>query len=150
MQSTCTQLVTAADIDDLGHVNNARFLDYLERGRAHWYTAFGVLEAFHGTFPGTGTGHLPAAAPEGPRLGTVVVRICVDYRRELFLDDRLDITTRPLRKRRTAFVLSQAIRTEAGTLACVAEVTSVVMDLASRRAVPLPDVLGRLFTGGPG
>ena len=147
MQTTCTLVVDAADIDELGHVNNARFLDYLERAREHWYTSTGVFRALRGEAPTTGTGHPPAPAPEGPRLGTVVVNIDVDFRRELFADDRLTITTRPLRKRRTAYVLSQAIRNQAGELVCDAEVTCVVMDLGTRRAIPLPDVLGRLFAG---
>ena len=150
MQSTFMQAVSAADIDDLGHVNNARFLDYLERGREHWYTRTGVAGVLFEALPDAGAGLPPVAAPEGPRLGTVVVNVDVDFRRELFVDDRITITTRPLRRRNTAYVLSQAIRTEGGALACLAEVTCVVMDLVTRRTVPLPDVLGRLFAGAPG
>lgn len=151
MKSTLELEVPAADLDDLSHVNNARFLEYLERGREHWYTSTGVRAALDRANDGrapprdTGTGQLEAAPPKGPRLGTVVVNIVVNFRHELFANDRLTITTRPLRLRRTSYVLSQAIRNQAGTLACDAEVTCLVMDTASRRPVALPDVLGRLF-----
>ncbi len=147
MKSTLELAVAAADLDDLAHVNNARFLEYLERGRDHWYTSTGVLEALQQASPAAGTGQLEAASPKETRLGTVVVNMLVNFRHELFAGDRLIITTRPLRKRRTSYVLSQAIRNQAGRLACDAEVTCVVMDLASRRPVPPPDALGRLFDG---
>lgn len=145
MKSTLTLVVPAADLDDLAHVNNARFLEYLERAREHWYTSAGVLAVLGKAPPETGTGHSEAAPPKGSRLGTVVVNIVVNFRHELFTGDHLTITTRPLRKRRTSYVLSQAIRNQAGTLACDAEVTCVVMDMASRRAIPLPEAFGRLF-----
>lgn len=149
MRSTLQHVVQAADLDDLGHVNNARFLEYLERGREHWYTSSGVWEALAQASHDTGAGHPPGARAVQARLGTVVVNIVVNFRRELLADDRLSITTRPLRKRRTAYVLSQAIRNQAGELVCDAEVTCVVMDLVSRRAVPLPEAFGRRMQGPP-
>lgn len=60
--------VSADHIDELGHVNNARFLEYFERGRIDWYNC-------GGDFPDP---------KRRPRLGTVVVNVNVNFRRECF------------------------------------------------------------------
>ena len=60
--------VRESEIDELGHVNNARFLEYFERGRMDWYNQCD-----------------PALNDSaGLHLGTVVVNIDINYRRECF------------------------------------------------------------------
>jgi acyl-CoA thioester hydrolase len=59
------------DVDSYGHVNNAVYLTYLEEARDRW-----VEE----TLPGT---------------NFVIVRIAIDYRRELALaDEEVNVTCR--------------------------------------------------------
>lgn len=123
--------VSAAHIDELGHVNNARFLEYLERGRIDWYNHCGEFLNLTGE----------------PRLGTVVVNINVNFRRECFEGDRLKVVTRPLSRGGKSYVLAQRVETAAGELAADAEVTSVVMDLDSRQTVAMPIALARQFDG---
>src|SRR4051812_50142512 len=52
------------DVDNYGHVNNAVYLNYLEEARDRW-----ALETL------------------GPQVDFVIVRIAIDYRRELSQDD---------------------------------------------------------------
>src|SRR4051794_41967282 len=52
------------DVDAYGHVNNAVYLNYLEEARDRW-----ALETL------------------GPEVDFVIVRIAIDYRRELSQDD---------------------------------------------------------------
>src|SRR4051812_49565037 len=52
------------DVDNYGHVNNAVYLNYLEEARDRW-----ALETL------------------GPQVAFVIVRIAIDYRRELSQDD---------------------------------------------------------------
>src|SRR4029079_17513342 len=52
------------DVDNYGHVNNAVYLTYLEEARDQW-----VRETL------------------GPEVDFVIVRIAIDYRRELSQDD---------------------------------------------------------------
>lgn len=121
--------VSADHIDDLGHVNNARFLEYLERGRIDWYNRCG-------NFPD------PA---DRRHLGTVVVNININFRRECFEGDRLRVVTRPLSRGRKSYVLGQQLLNASGDVVADAEVTSVIMDLDARQTVALPDVLARQF-----
>jgi len=58
--------VLSGHIDELGHVNNARFLEYFERCRIDWYNRCGDF----------------LDSTKKPQLGTVVVNINVNFRRE--------------------------------------------------------------------
>ena len=121
--------VQDSEIDELCHVNNARFLEYFERVRMDWYNRCDPT--------------LNDAA--GKHLGTVVVNIDINYRRECFAGDRLSIVTRPRSRGRKSYVLFQEIRDGDGQCVCDARVTSVVMDMATRTTVSLPEALARQF-----
>lgn len=123
--------VSADHIDELGHVNNARFLEYFERGRIDWYNCCGEF--------------LDAA--NRPRLGTFTVNINVNFRRECFRGDRLRVVTRPLSRGNRSYVLGQQIVNARGEVVADAEVTSVVMDLDARQTVAMPGELARQFGG---
>jgi YbgC/YbaW family acyl-CoA thioester hydrolase len=117
------------EIDELGHVNNARFLEYFERGRMDWYNRCD-----------------PALNnPDGRHLGTVVVNIDVNYRRECFSGEKLSLVTRAHKRGRTSYVLHQEIFASDGQCVCDAKVTSVIMDMGTRKVASLPDTLARQF-----
>ena len=121
--------VSAADIDSLGHVNNARFLEYLERGRVGWYNQCGL---FH-------------ELSQGQRLGTVVVNINVNFRLECFQGERLRVISQPRSRGEKSYLIYQEIRNANDQLVTDAEVTSVVMDLDTRQSVMIPAVLADHF-----
>ena len=120
------------DLDNLGHVNNARYLDYLERGRTAWYDESELVERCH-----SGAGGAP--------LGTVVVNVNIDFRDECVIDDELIVVTRPARVGTKSFAVSQTIEKVSGSVAAEASVTSVVMNLADRVAITLPSAVKQLF-----
>ncbi|MDX1527333.1 MAG: acyl-CoA thioesterase [Gammaproteobacteria bacterium] len=121
--------VSDGDIDELGHVNNARFLEYFERGRIGWYNSIGLFS--DASFRG--------------RLGTVVVSMKINFRRECFAGDRLSVLTAPRTRGRRSYLLYQEIRNDSKALVADAEVTNVIMDLERRTTVDLPDGLAKQF-----
>ena len=123
---------SADDLDELGHVNNVRFLDYIERGRFDWYNRYAptVLE------------------PRG-RLGTVVVNININFRRECFQGEKLEIITEPRTPGAKSYVLYQEVRRGGQDLVVDAMVTSVVMDLDRRDVLPVPATLAQWFESKP-
>ena len=123
--------VVATDLDELGHVNNARYLDYLERGRTTWYAEQGLVEACAGA----------SAVP----LGTVVVNVNIDFRSECASGDQLTICTEAERVGTKSFTVRQRINKATGELAAEASVTSVVMDLHVRTAIELPRAVRELL-----
>ena len=118
------------ELDELGHVNNARFLEYLERGRMDWYNRCDPT----------------LNKPADHYLGTVIVNININYLRECFCDARLSVVTKPYTRGRTSYVLLQEIFDHEDQCVCDAKVTSVIMDMSSRKTVSMPESLARQFT----
>lgn len=128
--SSISLRVQSQELDELGHVNNACFLEYLERGRMDWYNRCDAA--------------LNKAAEQ--YLGTVVVNIDINYRRECFCDALLSVVTKPYTRGRTSYVLLQEIYDHENQCVCDAKVTSVVMDMNTRKTVSMPNSLTRQFT----
>ncbi|OZU88004.1 hypothetical protein CIL03_12760 [Virgibacillus indicus] len=123
-------VVKDEDIDGLNHVNNSVYLNYLETARENWYiNAAGYsYEDFH-----------------KENLGTAVLRIDILYKKEAVLHDVLSVTTTPKKLGNTSFVFEQKIRNEKDEVVCEAVVTKVMIDLTTRKSVPVIDSIARNF-----
>ncbi|MDQ0416161.1 thioesterase-3 [Croceifilum oryzae] len=121
--------VRPTEIDVMGHVNNAKYLEYMEWSREDWYNKVG----------------LPFDVFIEMNVGTVSVNININYRKEAKLGQHLSISTEPLRKGKTSFVLKHEIYNQEGELVADAQVVSVTIDLGTRKSVPLPDALQMHF-----
>lgn len=122
--------VRPTEIDVMGHVNNAKYLEYFEWGRETWYNRAGV----------------PFDQLTEMGVGTVTVRIEIDYRKEATLGQKLKIHTEPKYRGRSSFVFYQSITNEQNELVAEAVVTSVTIDLQTRKSTPLPEVLAKHFS----
>lgn len=129
MEASIEILVRSTEIDVNGHVNNAKYLEYLEWGREEWYEK---AKLDYNTFLEMG-------------IQTVTVNINVNYRKECLQNDRLTIVTKPEKVGRTSFVLKQEIFNQRDELVCDALVTSVAMDSETHKGTQVPDQLARLF-----
>lgn len=129
MEASIVILVRSTEIDVNGHVNNAKYLEYLEWGREEWYEK---AKLDYNTFLEMG-------------IQTVTVNINVNYRKECLQNDRLTIVTKPEKVGRTSFVLKQEIFNQRDELVCDALVTSVAMDSETHKGTQVPDQLARLF-----
>lgn len=128
--SCCLELTAGdEDVDSLGHLNNGAYVAYLERGRMDFYRHIG----------------LEMETPRAPRLGTVVVHMEINFRRECFASERLRVHTSALSRGNRSYVLEQIITRDRAESVCDARVTSVIMDLDSRAVVDIPAPLSRLF-----
>ncbi|MFC4620059.1 acyl-CoA thioesterase [Camelliibacillus cellulosilyticus] len=125
-------IVRSTEIDVNGHVNNAKYLEYLEWGREEWYERNGLT---YQAFLEMG-------------IQTVTVNININYRKECTQGDQLTIQTTPERIGRTSYVLRQEIVNQNGDLCADALVTSVTMDAESRKSRAVPEQLRRLFDSG--
>ena len=106
-----------SDVDSYDHVNNAIYLNYLEEARDRW---------FRDTM--------------GEGFGFVLVRVAIDYRDELTLEDvEVVVSCRGTGYGTSSIRTSEEVRTREGRLAAVAESVSVQHDEASRASVPLTD-----------
>jgi len=93
MVSKCSLRVRTYECDSNNHVNNANYLNYLEFARYELlkdvgFDYLGAVRAGYGIF---------------------IARIEIDYKKPAFVDDDLEIRTRPLKKGAVSGVLSQEI-----------------------------------------
>jgi thioesterase-3 len=122
-------VVRCTEIDVNGHVNNAKYVEYLEWGREEWYDRQGF------------------AYDRLKDLGaiTVVVNVNLSFRQPCRQGDRLRIITRSQRRGRTSFALAQRIQRADGTVVADGVVTLVTVDPDTRLARPLPAEFAQLF-----
>ena len=125
METSLEIVVRPTEIDVNGHVNNAKYVEYLEWGREEWYERNGL--------PYERLFELGAV--------TVTVNLNLNFRKECRQGDLLTILTRPEHLGRTSFALRQEIRKRNGEVAADAVVTIVTIDPATRTSRPVPDEL---------
>jgi acyl-CoA thioester hydrolase len=117
------------DLDAFGHVNNAVYLTYLEEARDAW---------------------LAGMVPEGRSTWDyVIVRVAIDYRRELREEDDFVVVSCRLRRLgRSSIVTQEEVRKLDGELSAEAEAVMVARDAESQRSRPLTpeelEAFGRL------
>jgi thioesterase-3 len=116
--------VMSTHIDMFGHVNHTRYLEYMEWARFAW------------------AAHLGTPLPELVRdqgVGPAIIRATLSFRRECRLGDELLVTVRAVSARRGIGRLHQDIvDRHSGERVCDAEMAFVMLDLGTRKAVPLP------------
>jgi YbgC/YbaW family acyl-CoA thioester hydrolase len=125
METSLEIVVRPTEIDVNGHVNNAKYVEYLEWGREEWYEQNGL--------PYDRLFELGAV--------TVTVNLNLNFRKECRQGEVLVILTRPERLGRTSFALRQEIRKRTGEVAADAVITIVTIDPATRTSRPVPDEL---------
>jgi len=123
--------VRSSHIDMLGHVNNARYVEFLEWGRVQMAEDHGI------DFLGM--------VEKG--IGPAVIRLEINYRQEASMDDILIIDTQAAEiKNDKVGILEQTITNKkSGEIICDAVVTFVMFDLQQRKSVPMPDSMKKFF-----
>ncbi|CNI25432.1 MULTISPECIES: thioesterase family protein [Yersinia] len=112
-------------IDVFQHVNNARYLEFLEEARWEW------LE-----------GEPAAQWMAEHQIAFIVVNININYRRPAVLGDLLRIDSQLLRLNGKSGVMKQTVTLEPESIAVAdAELTFVCIDLRSQKALPIEGAL---------
>lgn len=117
-----------ADTDQQGHVNNAVMATFFEAGRMDLLASPAIA-------------HIRAAT------SIVVVRLLVNYKRELFYPGTVRIGSRVVRVGTSSMSFEQAIHSVNGEVA-TAEATCVLIGPVSHKPTPVPDELRAYLTGG--
>lgn len=114
-----TVTIRYCDQDPVGHINNTAFAAFLEQARVA--LVYPLLKSYG-----------------GPNLELVIVRLVIDFLKELHFPGSVDVGTRIGRLGTKSFVLQHAIfQTGEEHCAATAECTMVFFDVA-RRASTLP------------
>lgn len=116
-------------LDLYQHVNNARYLEFMEEARWRFFEEYGDLPRFLNS-----------------GLALIVVNINIDYRRAASMNEQLVIESELEDIRRRSVVIRQRIKlAEDDSLITDAAVTFVIVDPKQNKAVPLEGDLKALL-----
>ncbi|MEO8274267.1 MAG: thioesterase family protein [Chloroflexota bacterium] len=122
--------VRLADTDAMGHVNNARYLTYVEIARVAYYEQV--------------TGNALPIGIHGAEEGMILAEIRMTYRSPAFYGEKLTVETRVERIGRTSFgmvhrITAPASRYGPARLIAVSDSTLVSYDYTDECPIPVPD-----------
>jgi acyl-CoA thioester hydrolase len=122
--------VRLSDTDAMGHVNNARYLTYVEIARVAYYERV--------------TGNLLPIGAHGAEEGMILAEIRMTYRNPAFYGETLVVESRVERIGRTSFAMVHRItapesRVAGARLIAVADSTLVSYDYREEQPIPVPD-----------
>jgi acyl-CoA thioester hydrolase len=118
--------VRHADLDDLGHVNNAVYAVYCEEARRHLFQSIRQIQRDHGTV-------------------FFIVRLAIDFHREITWPGVIGIGTSVTRIGNSSFSMAQGLFSGEICHASV-EVVAVVASRQTRRSMPIPIPLREFLT----
>ncbi|WNC15791.1 thioesterase family protein [Brevibacillus brevis] len=114
--------VRSTDLDFIGHVNNAKYLDYMEWARFDWIWQTGLT-----------LDELQRRA-----IMPVVVNININYRKELRIREQVTARTTAVKVGGKSFVIKHELFNQAQQLAADADVTMVMIDVHTRQSTAIP------------
>ena len=129
MKTTVKIKIRGYHIDHFQHVNNARYLEFLEEGRWHYSEKNNLISIFHQK----GISH-------------VTVNININYKRSAVVGEVLRIETSVIRKNRKSItMLQQVFLNDTDILIADAQVTNVFLHIKSGNVMRINEELNSLL-----
>lgn len=116
--------VRFGDLDAMGHVNNAKYLTYLETARIRY-----VHEVC-------------APHTNWSELGMILAKVVIEYKAPLLYDDQVELYTRVSRIGNKSFEIEHVVMRTAddqSEVAALGTTTLVSCDYQQKRTIPVPD-----------
>jgi len=131
MEEIVTEIIVKEDhIDPIGHVNNIKFVSFLEDARGEWYRRAGISYE----------------EMRRRKIGTVILKLDIMFLKEARLGDTLKIITCPKKLGTKSFVFEQKIYNQSEELITEVTVTSVMFDTNLRKSMPVVDEIAQNFS----
>lgn len=124
MEHVKTYTIVESDIDELGHMNYMQYVKHFEIARSEWFTQIGF--------------HFEQMLEQ--QLGLVVLKFETEYVKEVRLGHTVEIHTKLMRVGTKSFTVEQIMYHE-GAISSKNHVIMTIMDLQTRKAVPVPSVI---------
>ncbi len=110
-----------ADLDSLAHLNNAKYLTYMEQARVRYFRELGLWDK----------------TPS--REGLILAKATLDFKLPLGLDDKIMVYTRVKRLGNKSMDSEQQIIRQDGAVAAFATVVLVVYNYEANASIRIPD-----------
>lgn len=126
MEHIKTYTIVESDIDELGHMNYLKYVKHFEKARFEWMKEIG----------------LSTETLLGEKRGTVLLKFDTEYRKEVRLGDTVEIRTKLKKVGNKSFTLEQFMY-HGELLSSTTNVILTIMDLQTRKAIPVPDEIAK-------
>ena len=128
MEHVKTYTIVERDIDELGHMNYLKYVKHFEIARFEWLNTIGI--SFDEMV--------------AKQLGLVLLKFDTEYAKEVRLGDTVEIHTKLLKVGTKSFTVEQIMYHE-DAIASKSRVIKTVMDLQTRKAIPVPSEIVNAF-----
>ena len=124
--------VRFADVDSMGHVNNAKFFTYMEQGRVAYFKHFPELDF---TRDGSASG-----------TSLILAEIQCRFLSPAYLEETLNVALGVTQMKRSSFVMQyEIIETKSGRAIATGQSVQVYYDYSAKKSVEIPDTLRKKF-----
>jgi thioesterase-3 len=123
MDSKIEIIVGTTDIDPMNHVNNQKYIEYIELGRNDFYTK--------ASFP------FDKFLERG--IGRTIVNLKIEYYKEATLGQKLYVYTFPIDYGKSSIKFKHEIYNSEHEMISDAEVVAVIVDYKKRKSTNIPD-----------
>ena len=128
-----TVKVRFADLDLLGHVNNAVFFSYMEQARVAYFQKIPDLDF--------------SRIQGEPKTSVILASIQCDFLTPAYLDEKIDVGIRISKLGNSSIVMEYEMKEAAsGRRIATGQSTLVYFDYSQQKSLPIPDTLRRKFS----
>ncbi len=124
--------VRFADVDSMGHVNNAKYFTYMEQARVAYFKNFPELDFTLGN------------AAQGTSI--ILASVQCSFKSPIVLDEVIVVKIRTVEIKRSSFVMEyELIEEKTGRLVATGESVQVYFDYSRAKSLELPKELRKRF-----
>lgn len=131
-QVTTRVQVRFSDCDMFGHVNNAKFITYMEQARVEYFKAFDEINFLKRV--------------ENPELSIILAEVTCTFKSPVHLDDNLIVKIRTSEIKRSSFIMEyEMIEERSGKLSAVGKTVGVFYNYKEGKSIPIPENIREKF-----
>ncbi len=125
--------VRFADCDMFGHVNNAKFITYLEQARVEYFKHFPEINFLE-------------KKEELPEHSFILAEITCTFKSPAYLDEVLIVKIRTSELKRSSFIMEYEITEEKNSrLVATGKSVAVTYNYKDQQVIPIPDSIRKKF-----
>lgn len=121
-----------ADVDSLGHVNNAKYFTYMEQARMAYFKKLGLLDFTQLEYP--------------PKESVILASIQCDFKSPAYLGEFLEVRIRVAKLGKSSFEMEyEIVETTSERLVATGQSSQVYFDYQTQKSRPLtPEIKERV------
>jgi acyl-CoA thioester hydrolase len=124
--------VRFADCDLFGHLNNAKFVTFMEQARIEYFKAFPELNFLKKT--------------ENPELSIILAEISCSFKSPVFMDETLIVKIKTTELKRSSFFMEYEMTEEkTHRLVATGRSAAVMYDYQNAKSIPIPENIRKKF-----